>query len=97
MRAQTIVASFIAAVTIATPLDSASGQAPRESRIPVGKTSLYSREIGRGQPIMVLHGGPDFDQAYLVPDLDRLANAFRLIYYDQRGRGNPPLACYPAM
>jgi proline iminopeptidase len=35
----------------------------------------------------VLHGGPDFDHGYLVPDLDRLADAFHLIYYDQRGRG----------
>jgi len=61
--------------------------APRESRIPVGKTSLYSREIGSGQPIIVLHGGADFDHRYLLPDLDRLADGFRLIYYDQRGRG----------
>jgi proline iminopeptidase len=61
--------------------------APREVRIPVGKASLYSREVGRGQPIIVLHGGPDFDHGYLLPDLDRLADAFRLIYYDQRGRG----------
>jgi len=37
--------------------------------------------------MIVLHGGPDFDQAYLLPDLDRLADRFRLIYYDQRGRG----------
>src|SRR3954468_8985305 len=59
----------------------------QETRIPVGNTSLYSREIGRGQPIIVLHGGPDFDHRYLLPDLDRLADAFRLIYYDQRGRG----------
>ena len=35
----------------------------------------------------MVHGGPDFDQGYLVPDLDRLADAFRLVYYDQRGRG----------
>jgi proline iminopeptidase len=49
--------------------------------------SIYFREIGRGQPIIVLHGGPDFDHGYLLPDLDRLANTFRLIYYDQRGRG----------
>jgi proline iminopeptidase len=34
-----------------------------------------------------LHGGPDFDHGYLLPDLDRLADGFRLIYYDQRGRG----------
>ena len=60
---------------------------PRETRVSVGTTSLYAREIGRGQPMVVLHGGPDFDHAYLLPDLDRLADAFRLIYYDQRGRG----------
>ncbi len=35
----------------------------------------------------MLHGGPDFDHGYLLPDLDRLADGFRLIYYDQRGRG----------
>jgi len=61
--------------------------APRESRIPVGTVSLYAREAGQGPPVIVLHGGPDFDQGYLLPDLDRLADACRLIYYDQRGRG----------
>ena len=60
---------------------------PQESRVPTGTTSLYARDIGRGQPFLVLHGGPDFDHGYLLPDLDRLAEAFRLIYYDQRGRG----------
>jgi proline iminopeptidase len=59
----------------------------RESRIPIGTVSLYAREIGRGRPLIVLHGGPDFDHTYLLPDFDRLADAFRLIYYDQRGRG----------
>jgi proline iminopeptidase len=58
-----------------------------ESRVSAGTASLFCREIGRGQPIIVLHGGPDFDQGYLLPDLDRLADAFRLLYYDQRGRG----------
>jgi proline iminopeptidase len=37
--------------------------------------------------IIVLHGGPDFDHGYLLPELDRLSDAFRLVYYDQRGRG----------
>jgi len=60
---------------------------PHESRIQAGGASLYARDLGRGQPIVVLHGGPDFDSGYLLPDLDRLSNAFRLIYYDQRGRG----------
>jgi proline iminopeptidase len=64
-----------------------SRNAASESRIPMTGASLYARVIGRGQPVIILHGGPDFDHSYLLPDLDRLADAFRLIYYDQRGRG----------
>ena len=55
--------------------------------IPVTNARLYYRVIGRGQPLLVLHGGPDFDHTYLLPDMDRLSGPFRLIYYDQRGRG----------
>jgi pimeloyl-ACP methyl ester carboxylesterase len=29
----------------------------------------------------------DFNHAYLLPELDRLSDSFRLFYYDQRGRG----------
>ena len=47
----------------------------------------FLREVGSGPPIVVLHGGPDFDHTYLLPELDRLANSFHLVYYDQRGRG----------
>ncbi len=74
---------------LATALQSRSAPSPRprESRIPVGNASLYVRDIGHGSPVIVLHGGPDFDISYLLPDLDRLADAYHLIYYDQRGRG----------
>jgi len=60
---------------------------PHESRIPVGGAELYSRDIGHGTAIIVLHGGPDFDHSYLLPELDRLSDSYHLIYYDQRGRG----------
>jgi proline iminopeptidase len=85
----TILAAALATALFSAsrPLQTEQSAVPREGRIPVGKTSLYSRDIGRGQPIIVLHGGPDFDHGYLLPDLDRLADGFRLIYYDQRGRG----------
>lgn len=59
----------------------------QESRIPVQGAELYCREVGQGTPVIVLHGGPDFDIAYLLPELDRLSDKFHLIYYDQRGRG----------
>jgi proline iminopeptidase len=61
--------------------------APREGYIPVENAGLFYREIGQGQAVIILHGGPDFDQSYLLPDLDLLSDSFRLIYYDQRGRG----------
>jgi proline iminopeptidase len=70
-----------------TSAESKSNAAPRESRIPVGGAELYAREIGRGTAIIVLHGGPDFDHSYLLPELDLLSNSYHLIYYDQRGRG----------
>jgi proline iminopeptidase len=44
---------------------------------------------------VVLHGGPDFNHAYLLPDLDALASDFRLIYYDQRGRGKSSAGVAP--
>ena len=60
---------------------------PREGRIPVAGADLYFREIGHGPPVILLHGGPDFDHSYFLPEMDRLCDTFRLVYYDQRGRG----------
>lgn len=59
----------------------------REGMIPIGRGALWYRDVGSGQPVIVLHGGPDFDARYLLPELDQLADAYRLIYFDQRGRG----------
>lgn len=60
---------------------------PSKGHVPTDGARLYYRTVGEGQPIIVLHGGPDFDTHYLLPEMDRLAESFRLIYYDQRGRG----------
>jgi proline iminopeptidase len=71
----------------ASGLQTQQAASAREDRVSTGKSSLYVRDVGRGPPVIVLHGGPDFDHRYLLPDLDRLADSFHLIYYDQRGRG----------
>ena len=91
--ARLVIAALIAALVMATPaghLGALQAERPMtaaETRIPAGATTLYSRAIGQGTPVIVLHGGPDFDHGYLLPELDRLSDALRLIYYDQRGRG----------
>jgi proline iminopeptidase len=59
----------------------------RETMLQVPGARLYVREAGSGTPLLVLHGGPDFNHHALLPDLDRLSDVFRLVYYDQRGRG----------
>jgi len=35
-----------------------------ESRIPVHGAGLYCRRVGHGVPMIVLHGGPDFDSSW---------------------------------
>ena len=57
------------------------------SRVTCGSARLYVRDVGAGPPVVVVHGGPDFGHDYLLPELDLLADACRLVYYDQRGRG----------
>jgi proline iminopeptidase len=71
----------------AVPQDSKNAPL-RESRVSAGNGELSVREVGSGTAILVLHGGPDFDHRYLLPDLDRLSDGYRLVYYDQRGRGD---------
>lgn len=66
---------------------SSSAKEVTEGTIPVEGTSLHYVTLGKGRPVIVLHGGPGLGHNYLRPGLDRLAERFRLIYYDQRGSG----------
>ncbi len=68
-------------------MPTATATAATESFAPVQGAELYCREVGQGNPLVVIHGGPDFDHTYLLPDMDRQAVSRRLVYYDQRGRG----------
>jgi proline iminopeptidase len=53
---------------------------------------LYYRAIGRGEPIVVVHGGPGLDHTYLLPGMKGLAERHRVIFYDQRGVGQSEAA-----
>ena len=49
--------------------------------------ALFVREMGAGPPLVVLHGGPGAHHDYLLTHFARLADDFRLHFYDQRGGG----------
>jgi proline iminopeptidase len=86
-----VVFALLACTQSARPIPSATIAStitqPHEAHVSVAGAELYVREIGQGPAIIVLHGGPDFDHSYLLPELDRLSDSYHLIYYDQRGRG----------
>lgn len=53
--------------------------------------TLFTRTIGSGPDVIVLHGGPGAHHDYLLPQFDLLARGRRLRYYDQRGGGRSPV------
>ena len=53
----------------------------------VGEARLYYTARGEGAPLLVVHGGPGLDQAYMRPWFDELGDVARVVYYDQRGTG----------
>jgi proline iminopeptidase len=55
--------------------------------ISVPGAQLYYIAEGRGDPIIVVPGGPGLDHTYLFPEMRRLAKAHRVIFYDPRGTG----------
>ena len=48
---------------------------------------LFYRTLGRGEPILFLHGGPGLPHGYLLPWMEPLARSHRLVFFDQRGVG----------
>jgi len=48
---------------------------------------IYYAEIGRGAPLMILHGGPGASHDYFLPYLLPLARHNKLIFIDERGSG----------
>lgn len=49
--------------------------------------SLFFYHVGKGEPMVIVHGGPGLNHSYFLPYLDRLADSLHLIYYDQRACG----------
>jgi proline iminopeptidase len=61
-----------------------------DTTVELNGVGLYTRRVGDGPPVVVLHGGPGAHHDYLLPQYDRLARGRALLYYDQRGGGRSP-------
>lgn len=61
-----------------------------EGLVENGGVLLYFKSVGRGPPLVVVHGGPGASHDYLLPYLYRLASSYRLVFIDERGSGRSP-------
>ncbi len=59
----------------------------KETFVEVDQAKLFCRVMGKGEPLIVVHGGPGLSQDYLLPQLKKLAEHNLVIFYDQRGSG----------
>lgn len=48
---------------------------------------IYYKTLGRGEPLLIVHGGPGASHDYFLPYLLPLARHHRLVFIDERGSG----------
>ncbi|MGA9642660.1 MAG: proline iminopeptidase-family hydrolase [Terriglobales bacterium] len=48
---------------------------------------IYYQSVGRGAPLMIIHGGPGASHDYFLPYLLPLMRTSRLVFIDERGSG----------
>ena len=54
--------------------------------IPIRDITLYTRVLGQGYPLLIMHGGPGADHTSMLP-LRTCADRFTLVFYDHRCNG----------
>src|SRR4029453_7612563 len=65
-------------------LSAARGRAG--TTMPIRDVSLFVEVVGRGYPLLLMHGGPGADHWTMLP-FRRLADRFTLVFYDHRCNG----------
>lgn len=60
--------------------------AVRPGRMPVRDVSLFVDVVGRGYPLVLMHGGPSADH-WTLASFRRCADRFTLVFYDHRCNG----------
>lgn len=61
--------------------------AQQEGFVDANGVMLYYMIVGRGEPLVVMHGGPGASHDYFLPYLSPLARHNRVIFIDERGSG----------
>jgi proline iminopeptidase len=64
----------------------------KEQWMEIRGLQIFVKQVGTGEPLLFLHGGPGGEHRFFLPHLEELSNDFQLIFYDQPGCGQSPQA-----
>jgi len=87
-----LTASFLAMSQMTSTKNRAVGPAPsvfpmEEGFVDAHGVLIYYMALGKGEPLVIVHGGPGASHDYFLPYLLPLARQNRLIFIDERGSG----------
>jgi proline iminopeptidase len=60
----------------------------QEGYVDANGVMIYYKTLGKGDPLVIMHGGPGASHDYFLPYLLPLARHNRLIFLDERGSGH---------
>ncbi|MBI3669370.1 MAG: proline iminopeptidase-family hydrolase [Acidobacteria bacterium] len=69
------------------PAEIPAAYAIQEGFVDAHGVLIYYKTVGRGAPLVIVHGGPGASHDYFLPYLLPLARHNRLIFIDERGSG----------
>ncbi|MGA7991646.1 MAG: proline iminopeptidase-family hydrolase [Thermoanaerobaculia bacterium] len=95
MRIRTAVASFALVAAASSPAFATPARSPAASAVypqsegfvDANGVLVYWKSVGRGAPLLIVHGGPGASHDYFLPHLLPLARTNRLVFIDERGSG----------
>jgi proline iminopeptidase len=76
--------------------NSAAGFVVKQGFVDANGVLIYFKTMGRGEPLLVLHGGPGASHDYFLPYLLPLMRTNRLVFIDERGSGQSQKLADPA-
>ena len=90
MRTRLLILLLVSAaclVSSAQTSESANLFAMQDGFVDSHGALIYYQSVGRGTPLMIVHGGPGASHDYFLPYLLPLMRTSRLVFIDERGSG----------
>jgi proline iminopeptidase len=85
--AQVVLVALIAVAAGALAAEAPATYPVQEQFVDANGVLIYTMTMGRGAPLVIVHGGPGASHDYFLPYLLPLARHHRLVFIDERGSG----------